>query len=232
MIWSDLIWFDLIWFDLIWSDLIWSDLIWSDLIWSDLIWSDPILGCTWYNFHYLQKGKTIYGEYYANLSQRLSASNIWQKKSVVSSWQCISSHIRYHDNQKQWVKVQITSSRTLFARFSPLGFFLFPNLKKWLVGQRFANNEEVESSVNGYFKYLDGPHYKQDINAFEHRWEKCIELKEDYVEKYQYFFKIFWVFFLRSGTSGTTLVISRKWLLLKMYFSCFFGTPFWLEFFK
>ena len=48
-------------------------------------------------------------------------------------------------------------------------YFLFPNLKKWLDGQIFANNEEVESAVNGYFEELDGSHYRQGIEAIEHR---------------------------------------------------------------
>ena len=65
---------------------------------------------------------------------------------------------------------------------APLDYFLFPNLKKWLGGRRFINNEEVESAVNGYFEEFNG-YYKQTIEAIEHHWEKCIELKEDYVEK-------------------------------------------------
>jgi hypothetical protein len=56
-------------------------------------------------------------------------------------------------------------------------------LKKWLGGKRFANNEEVQSAVDGYFAELDYCHYKQGIEAIEHRWEKCIKLKGDYVEK-------------------------------------------------
>ncbi|KOC61938.1 Histone-lysine N-methyltransferase SETMAR [Habropoda laboriosa] len=66
---------------------------------------------------------------------------------------------------------------------APSDYFLFPNLKKWLGGKRFANNEEVESAVDGYFEELDDSYYKQGIEDIEHRWEKCIELKGDYVEK-------------------------------------------------
>ena len=66
---------------------------------------------------------------------------------------------------------------------APSDYFLFPNLKKWLGGKRFANNDEVEPAVDGYFEELDGSHYKHGIEAIEHRWEKCIELKGDYVEK-------------------------------------------------
>ena len=62
-------------------------------------------------------------------------------------------------------------------------YFLFPNLKKWLVGQRFASNEDVEYAVNGYFEELHGFHYEQGIEAIEHHWEKCIKIKENYIEK-------------------------------------------------
>ena len=60
-------------------------------------------------------------------------------------------------------------------------YFLFRNLKKWLGGQRFTNNEGVESAVNGYFEEFDRSNYKQGIEAVEHHWEKCIELKGDYI---------------------------------------------------
>ena len=39
---------------------------------------------------------------------------------------------------------------------APSDYFLFPNLKKWLGGRRFINNEEVESAVNGYFEEFNG----------------------------------------------------------------------------
>lgn len=66
---------------------------------------------------------------------------------------------------------------------TPLDYFLFPNLKKWLDGKKFANNEEVESAVNSYFEEFDGSHYKQGIEAIEHHLEKYIELIGDHVEK-------------------------------------------------
>ena len=41
----------------------------------------------------------------------------------------------------------------------------------------------MESAVNGRFEELDGSHYKQGIETIEDRWEECIDLKGDYVEK-------------------------------------------------
>ncbi|XP_025829860.1 uncharacterized protein LOC112904322 [Agrilus planipennis] len=66
---------------------------------------------------------------------------------------------------------------------APSDYFLFPNLKKWLGGKRFADNEEVIEAVNGYFEELDESVYRDGINRLEHRYEKCISLGGDYVEK-------------------------------------------------
>lgn len=49
--------------------------------------------------------------------------------------------------------------------YAPSDYYLFQNLKKWLGGKRFSNNEEVESAVNGYFMELVGSYYKQGIEA-------------------------------------------------------------------
>ncbi|EZA58053.1 hypothetical protein X777_01434, partial [Ooceraea biroi] len=46
---------------------------------------------------------------------------------------------------------------------APSDFFLLLNTKKWLAGKRFGSNTEVKK--------------------LEYRWKKCIELKEDCVEK-------------------------------------------------
>ena len=63
-------------------------------------------------------------------------------------------------------------------------FYLFPNLKRWLQGQRFLSNEEVKWETNGLFGGLDKSYYKRDIKMLKDRWTKCIELKGDYVEEW------------------------------------------------
>ena len=58
-----------------------------------------------------------------------------------------------------------------------------PKLKLFLSGQRFSSNQEAIAAVEGYFVDLKENHYRDGITALEHRWNKCICLKEDYVEK-------------------------------------------------
>jgi len=59
---------------------------------------------------------------------------------------------------------------------APCDFFLFLNLKKSLAGQKFATNEEVVAG-------LEITYFSDGLKKLEHRWVKCIELKEDNVEK-------------------------------------------------
>jgi len=60
---------------------------------------------------------------------------------------------------------------------APCDFFLFPNLKKSLAGQKFASNEEVVSATEAYFADLEKTYFSDGLKKFEHRWVKCIELK-------------------------------------------------------
>ena len=66
---------------------------------------------------------------------------------------------------------------------APSDFCLFPEHKLLLVGQRFSSNQEAIAAVEGYFADLTKNHYRDGIMALEHRWNKCISLKGDYVEK-------------------------------------------------
>jgi histone-lysine N-methyltransferase SETMAR len=64
---------------------------------------------------------------------------------------------------------------------APSDFCLFP--KFFLAGQRFSSNQEAIAAVEGYFADLTKNHYRNRIMALQHRWNKCISLKGDYVEK-------------------------------------------------
>ena len=68
---------------------------------------------------------------------------------------------------------------------APSDFFSFPNLKKWLGGQRFTSNEKVITQTDAYFKDLPKSYFLEGFKKLEKRLEKCIELKEDYVEKWK-----------------------------------------------
>ena len=91
---------------------------------------------------------------------------------------------------------------------SPSDFCLFPKLKRFLTGQRFSSNQEAIGAVEGYFADLTSNHYRDGIMALEHRWNKCISFKRDYVEKKNNFEIINSFFSVRPRTFQTTLIHS------------------------
>jgi hypothetical protein len=66
---------------------------------------------------------------------------------------------------------------------APSDFFFFPKFTLFPAGQHFSSNQEAIAAVEGYFADSTRNHYGDGIMALEHRWNKCISLKGDYVEK-------------------------------------------------
>jgi histone-lysine N-methyltransferase SETMAR len=64
---------------------------------------------------------------------------------------------------------------------APSEFYIFPKLKLFLGSQGFSSNQEATAAVDEYF--ADFTKKRDEIMALEHRWNKCISLKEDYVGK-------------------------------------------------
>ena len=58
-------------------------------------------------------------------------------------------------------------------------FFLFPNIKKWLAGRRFASNAAIISETNAYFEGFEKSYYTEGLKKLENSYSKCIELKGD-----------------------------------------------------
>jgi histone-lysine N-methyltransferase SETMAR len=88
----------------------------------------------------------------------------------------------------QWEKLRVSHYELLeHPPCSPdlahSDFCLFSKLKLFLAGQRFSSNQEAIGAVEGYFADLMKNHYRDGIMVLEHRWNKCISLKVDYVEK-------------------------------------------------
>ena len=63
---------------------------------------------------------------------------------------------------------------------APSDYYLFPNLKKHIGGQRYSTSEDVLSAVEGYFGSLTPTDFWQGINKLRERWDKCVRLRGDY----------------------------------------------------
>nr|XP_033783950.1 histone-lysine N-methyltransferase SETMAR-like [Geotrypetes seraphini] len=138
---------------------------------------------------YLEKGKTINGEYYAGLLQRLRAEIKMKrphlsKKTVLLHQDNAPAHtstivmVKLHE-----LRFKLIPHPPYSPDLAPCDFFLFPNLKKWLSRKKFSSDSAVIDAINRYFSSLDVSYFTEGMKGLEKRWSKCIELKGDYVEK-------------------------------------------------
>lgn len=138
---------------------------------------------------YLQKGKTITGAYYASLLDKLKAEIAdkrphLQKKKILFHQDNAPSHTSTVAMAKiHELRFELLDHPPYSPDLAPSDFFLFPQLKTALGGQRFLSNEEVITFVNNYFAEKNAEYYLDGLKRWEHRWEKCIESQGDYVEK-------------------------------------------------
>ena len=138
---------------------------------------------------YLQKGRTINGEYYTNLLDRFNEDlkkkrpHLAKKKVLFHQdnarvHTCVVSMAKFHE-----LRYELLPHPPYSPDLAPSDYFLFPNLKKWLGGKRFYSNDEIISQTNTYFEDLEKSYFLEGIQKLEKRWTKCIELKGDYIEK-------------------------------------------------
>ena len=139
---------------------------------------------------YLEKGKTIIGEYYSSLLTRLDEkicekSPGLQKKNNLSSGQCTRPPKCFGSGEGKLrdLHYELLEHPPYSPDLTPSDFCVFPKLKYFLAGQRFSSNEEAIAAVEGYFADLTKNRIRDGIMALEHRWNKCISLKGYYVEK-------------------------------------------------
>ena len=66
---------------------------------------------------------------------------------------------------------------------APSDYFLFPNLKKDILGCHFRSNEEVMAAVEEWVGDKDPGFFSSGLMALEHRWSKCIILEGNCIEK-------------------------------------------------
>jgi histone-lysine N-methyltransferase SETMAR len=137
---------------------------------------------------YLEKIKTITGEYYSNLLTRLDEKNCGKspglkKKYHFLSGQCTRPKRVLAMGKLRYLHYELLEHPPYSPGLPPSDFCLFPKLKIFLAGQRFSLNREAIAAVVGYFQELTKNYYRDGIMALEHCWNKCISIKGDYVEK-------------------------------------------------
>ena len=66
---------------------------------------------------------------------------------------------------------------------APSDYFLFRNLKKFLRGRWFPDDNAVKEAVTGYVDTQDVSFFSEGIQSLEAKCTKCVTIKGDYSEK-------------------------------------------------
>jgi len=80
-------------------------------------------------------------------------------------------------------KFELLSHPPYSPDLAPSDYHVFRSLKDSLRGQRFGCDEEVVHVINDWFKVHDEKFFVAGVNSLVHRWEKCVALEGDHIEK-------------------------------------------------
>ena len=131
---------------------------------------------------YLQKGRTITGQYYSDLLTRFDAvlkekrPRLQRKKVLFHHDNAPSHSSRVATEKFIGLGYALVPHTPYSPDLAPSAFFLFPNLKKSLAGKRFGSNEKIIDVTEAYFADLDKSYFSDGLKRLEHRLQKCIEI--------------------------------------------------------
>jgi len=78
---------------------------------------------------------------------------------------------------------ELLSPLSYSTDLAPSDYHVFQSLKDSLRGQSFVCGEEVIHTINDWFELQDKQFFVDGVNSLAHRWEKCVVLEGDYIEK-------------------------------------------------
>ena len=75
------------------------------------------------------------------------------------------------------LKYELVKHIPYFPDLAPSDYYLFPNFKKLLGGERFTSHSEVMHAVSGYFEDFDKSYFSEGIKKLEIRFIKLVHMK-------------------------------------------------------
>lgn len=138
---------------------------------------------------YMPHKTTINGPSYATTIENLRKSIVEKRRGKLAK-----GIFLLHDNATphtskvskaaiQKAGFQILDHPPYSPDLAPSDYFLFGPLKKSLRGRRFLDDEEVKAAVKSFFDAQEETFFKAGIASLEKRWNLCVNINGDYVEK-------------------------------------------------
>ncbi|CAF4935522.1 unnamed protein product [Pieris macdunnoughi] len=141
------------------------------------------------NTDYKEKGRTITGEYYATILEKLKdAIKEKRRGKLTKGVLLLQDNAPVHKSKVAMAALHTHGFESLVhppysPDLAPSDFYLFPNLKKDLRGRKFSDDNEVKEAILAHFEGKDKKYFYDGLEKLIHRSNKCIQLKGDYIEK-------------------------------------------------
>lgn len=138
---------------------------------------------------YMPHKTTITGIYYAQLLQKLRAEIIEKRRGLMRRGVLLlQDNAPVHKSHVAQAAIRECGFAQLkhppySPDLAPSDYFLFQNLKRELKGKRFHTDDEVKAAVSAYFADKEKSWFFNGIAALKERYEKCVIVRGDYVEK-------------------------------------------------
>uniref|UniRef100_A0A670Y7B2 Mos1 transposase HTH domain-containing protein n=1 Tax=Pseudonaja textilis TaxID=8673 RepID=A0A670Y7B2_PSETE len=138
---------------------------------------------------FLDHGATINSVRYCEMLQKLRKAIQNKRRGKLSSKILFlhdnarphtANHTREVLNAFKW---EIFPHPPYSPDLAPSDYHLFPRMKTWLGTQRFDNDAELQAGVTDWLKSQAAEFYDNGITKLVHRYDKCLNLFSEYVEK-------------------------------------------------
>ncbi|GBM92555.1 Histone-lysine N-methyltransferase SETMAR [Araneus ventricosus] len=138
---------------------------------------------------FMPRGTTITATSYIKTLQRLRRAIQNKRRGMLSS-----GIVLLHGNARPHTAVATTILLQCFGwgvfdhppytpDLAPSDFHLFAHMKRWLGGQIFTTDNELQTSVQNWLKTQAAAFYDEGIGKLVPSYDKCMNRNGDYVKK-------------------------------------------------
>lgn len=138
---------------------------------------------------FLERGATINSKWYCQTLRNLRRA-VRNKRRGKLTFKILFLHdnARHHTaNRTQELlnsfKWEVFPHPPYSPDLAPSDFHLFPRMRNWLTTQRFDDDEVLRVRVTEWLRSQAAEFYDEGISKLVHRYDKCLNLFGDYVEK-------------------------------------------------
>jgi len=140
-------------------------------------------------FEFLERGLKINADAYCETVRKLRRAIQNKRRGMPSS-----GIVLLHDNARphtaartaqllQQFRWEVFDHPPYSPDLEPSDYHLFMHLKKWLASQSYEEDDRLKTDVTTWFKSLAADFFDTEIRKLVPRYQKCVEVRGDYVEK-------------------------------------------------